>query len=94
MTDKELDQILKTLKTSAEKDGFAVMPESGNMTLYVSHSGGTLTVSRVEGVKSEGDIVYARTAKKEIFAVARMDIFAVATEAANGVQARRTAGFV
>jgi hypothetical protein len=49
-------------------------------------------VSRVEGVKTDGELVYARTARRETYAFAKSDLFAVAVEGAVGQPARR-AGF-
>jgi hypothetical protein len=92
MTGEHIEAILKQASAKADKDGFLTVPEGGLMTLYVSSQGASLTVSRVEGVRIDGDIVYARTSKKEMFAVIRTDVFAVAVEGASGQPVRR-AGF-
>jgi hypothetical protein len=92
MTESQLHTVLKTLKVTAEKDGTSKLPDESSLTLYVAHAGAALTVSKVDSVKIDGDLVQARTAKKETFVVALSDIFAVAAE--NGATAsRRTAGF-
>ena len=92
MTGDQLEAILKQLSAKAHKDGFVCPPEGGTLTLYVSHDGASLTIGRVDGVKSEGEIVYARTAKRETYAVVRTDLFALAVEGSTGQPVRR-AGF-
>jgi hypothetical protein len=92
MTGDHLDAILKNAQVKSEKDGFSALPDGATLTFYVAHDGAMLTVSRVDGVRTEGELVYARTAKRETFALARGDIFAVASEGALGQPPRR-AGF-
>jgi hypothetical protein len=92
MTGEHLESILKNAQAKAEKDGFHVLPEGAALTLYAAHDGVSLTVPRVEGVKIDGEIVYARTAKRETYALGKSDLFAVAIEGALGQPARR-AGF-
>jgi len=93
MTETQLQSVLKTLKVTSEKDGTSKLPEESHLTLYVSHSGASLTVSKVDSLKVDGELVQARTTKKEMFVVALSDIFAVQSETAN-TTSRRTAGFV
>jgi len=92
MTPEHFEAILKNAQAKGDKDGFHVMPDGGSLTLYVAHGGASLSVSRIEAVKVEGELVYARTQKRETFAVVRTDIYAVAAEGASGQPARR-AGF-
>jgi hypothetical protein len=92
MTGEHLEAILKSAQAKTEKDGFSIVPEGATLTLYVAHDGVPLTVPRVEGVKIDGDLVYARTARRETFALHRNDLFAAAIEGAVGQPARR-AGF-
>jgi hypothetical protein len=92
MTGDHLEAILKNAQAKSEKDGYSVLPDGATMTLYAGHDGVPLTVPRVDGVKLEGEIVYARTARRETFALSRVDLFAVALEGAVGQPARR-AGF-
>jgi hypothetical protein len=94
MTEKELEAVLKTLQTRTGKDGWAEAADGSPLTLYVSHAGGTLTVTRVEGVKVDGDVVYARTAKKDLFGVSRASVFGVSADGVTqGQPSRRPAGF-
>jgi S-adenosylmethionine hydrolase len=92
MTPEHFDAILKNAQAKGDKDGFMIMPDGGSLTLYVSHDGASLSVSRIEAVKQDGELVYARTQKRETFAFVRSDIFAVAAEGGGGQPARR-AGF-
>jgi hypothetical protein len=94
MTREELEQALKSLGAKNDKEGFWNVPENTTYTVYVSHDGGTLTVTRVEAVRGEGELVLARTSKKELFALVRSDVYALATEGQSGSSAaRRPAGF-
>lgn len=93
MTHDQLEAILKLSQAKSEKDGFSVLPEGTTLTVYVAHGGGTLTMGRVEAIRSDGDLVYARTSKKETFAVAGDDVFAVAMDGGAGQPPRRPAGF-
>jgi hypothetical protein len=93
MTGEHLEAVLKNVQAKAEKDGFQALPEGAALTLYASHDGVGLTVSRVEAVKVDGELVYARTARRETFALGRGDLFAIAIEGAAGQQPARRAGF-
>jgi hypothetical protein len=94
MTGEQFDAILKTAHAKADKDGWQALPDGGTMSLYVAFNGASITVARVEAVKVEGGLLYARTPKRELYAVAKEDVFAVAIDgaAASGQPARR-AGF-
>jgi hypothetical protein len=80
MTGDHLDAILKTAGAKLEKDGWLGLPDGNTMTLHVAHDGASMTVSRVEAIRPEGELVYARNPKRELFVVVRSDIFAVALE--------------
>ena len=92
MTSEHLEAVLKSVQAKQEKDGYYALPEGAALTLYAGHDGVPLTVSRVEGVKPDGELVYARTARREVYAFTKDDLFAVAVEGAVGQPARR-AGF-
>jgi len=94
MTGEQLETILKAAQLAkAEKDGFASLPDGTTLTLYVARDGGTLTIARVDGVRLEGELVYARTSKRETtYIVVRSDVFAASIDGAVGQPARR-AGF-
>lgn len=94
MTGDHLEAILKTAGAKGERDGWHLLPEGSAMTLHVAHDGASMTVSRIDAVRQEGELVYARNAKRELFVLVRGDIFAVALEGeANAAKAVRRAGF-
>ncbi len=94
MTGEQLDAILKMAGAKPDKDGWTSLPEGGALTLHVAHDGASMAVSRLESLRQDGELVYGRNPKREIFAVVRSDIFAAAIEsdAAAGRVVRR-AGF-
>ena len=93
MTGDHLDAILKTSHAKTDKEGWHTLPEGGTLTLYVAFNGASLTVPRVESLRVDGELLYARSAKRELFALARADVFAVALEASVTGQPVRRAGF-
>ena len=94
MTGEHLEAILKVAGTKSDKEGWHSLPEGTSATLHVAHDGAGMTISRIEALRQDGDLVYARNPKKELFVVVRSDVFAVALdgEAAAGKIVRR-AGF-
>jgi hypothetical protein len=94
MTGQQLEAILRVAGAKSEKDGWQALPEGSTMTLHVAHDGVGMTVSRIEAIKPDGELVYARNPKREVFVLAREDVYAVALEgeASAGKVARR-AGF-
>jgi hypothetical protein len=94
MTGEHLEAILKSVRCKQDKEGWNTLPEGGTMTLYAAFNGAPLTIARVDSIRSDGDILYARTPKRELYALARADVFAFAVDggASTGQPARR-AGF-
>ena len=94
MTGEHLEAILKVAGTKSDKEGWASLPEGTSLTLHVAHDGASMTISRIEAVKQDGELVFARNPKRELYVVVRSDVFAVALdgEAAAGKVVRR-AGF-
>jgi hypothetical protein len=94
MTGEHLEAILKMSGAKGDKEGWTALPEGSTLTLHVAHDGAGMTISRIEAVKLDGELVYARNPKRELFAVVRTDVYAVALdgEAAAGKVVRR-AGF-
>jgi hypothetical protein len=80
MTGDHFDAVLKVAGAKSEKDGWQVLSDGATMTLHVAHDGASMAVSRVEAVRQEGELVFARNPKREIFAVVRGDVYAVAFE--------------
>ncbi|MGH7269074.1 MAG: hypothetical protein ACREJ3_01475 [Polyangiaceae bacterium] len=94
MTLEHLEAILKATGGKADKDGWFCIAAGGSMTLHVAHDGASMTVSRIDAIKQEGDLVYARTPKRELFVVVRSDVFAVALDGESGAgKVVRRAGF-
>ena len=94
MTGEHLDAILKAVSAKPGKDGFLTVPEGTTITLYLAHDGASLSVPKVEGVKGDGELLFARTTKGETFAIARADVYAVATDGATATgESPRRAGF-
>jgi hypothetical protein len=94
MTGEHLEAILKLAGAKAEKDGWIALPEGNTMTLHVAHDGAGMTIPRIDALRLDGELVVARTPKREVFAVHRADVFAAALEGepAAGKVVRR-AGF-
>lgn len=91
MTPEHLETVLKYTQAKEEKDGFRTLPEGTTLTLHVAHEGSSMAMSRVEAVRREGDLLWARSGKKAIYAVVATDVFAVLVEGL-GTPVRR-AGF-
>jgi hypothetical protein len=94
MTGEHLDTILKLAGAKSDKEGWLSLPEGSTMSLHVAHDGASMTVSRIEALRQDGELVYARNPKRELFVVVRTDVFAAAleTDSIAGKVARR-AGF-
>ena len=94
MTGDHLEAILRVAGTKNDKEGWASLPEGSTMTLHVAHDGASMTISRIEAVRQEGELVFARNPKRELFVVVRSDVYAVALdgETSAGKVVRR-AGF-
>ncbi len=78
----------------ADKDGWQVLPEGNAMTLHVAHDGASMTVPRIDAVRTEGELLYARNPRRELFIIVRTDVYGVALEgeSSHGKVTRR-AGF-
>ncbi len=93
MVGDSLSAILEKAQAKEDKDGLFVLPEGTTATLYVSHNGVGLTVSKVDAIqKLDRGILHARTIKRETYVLELGDLFAVALEGTQGTPARR-AGF-
>jgi hypothetical protein len=94
MTGDHLEAILKVAGTKADKDGWASLPEGSTLTLHVAHDGAGMTISRIEALRQDGELLYARNPKRELFAVVRSDVYAIALEGeASAGKVVRRAGF-
>jgi hypothetical protein len=94
MTGEHLEAILKLAGAKAEKDGWQVLPEGNAMTLHVAHDGASMTVPRIDAIRQEGELVYARNPRRELFIVVRTDIYGAALEGEQSAgKVTRRAGF-
>jgi hypothetical protein len=94
MTGDHLESVLKLAGVKSDKDGWHVMPEGSTLTLHVAHDGAAMSISRIEAIRHEGELLFARNPKRELFAVVRTDVFAVAIEGeATAGKVVRRAGF-
>ncbi|MFO0679742.1 MAG: hypothetical protein U0169_24670 [Polyangiaceae bacterium] len=92
MTGEHFDAVLKFVPLKSDKEGWETLPEGTTLSLHVAHGGVSLTVSRVEALKKDGNLVYLRGGKKETTVVEKGDVFAVVFDGSTG-QAVRRAGF-
>ncbi|MGA3122122.1 MAG: hypothetical protein ABSF69_15270 [Polyangiaceae bacterium] len=94
MTADHMDAILKAVGAKGDREGWHILPDGLGLTLHIAHDGASMTVSRVEAIRQDGDLVYARNPKRELYVVGRSDVFAIAVdgEPTAGKVARR-AGF-
>ena len=93
MTSDELEVILKHAQAKSDKEGFSALPEGVTLTLHTAHNGGSLSVGRIDGVKVVGEVLIARTTKREAtYALVRSDLFAVTIDGGSSAPQRR-AGF-
>jgi len=91
MTREQLEVFLASVSAVASDSGGFDVPADQHVTLCVAHDGVGLTVSKVEAVHIDGEMVRARTRKGETYLLAISDVFAAAFEAAKGGE--RKAGF-
>lgn len=91
MTREQIEAILKSAQAKSDRENGYAFPEGANVTIHVARDGASLAFAKLEAVKLDGDLVYARSAKQTVALVAS-DVFAVAVEGAGGQQ-RRPAGF-
>ena len=93
MTQEHWAALIETSGAKKDDGGFWAPPEGKLLTLYVSSGNATLSVQRIEAVRAEQGLLYARTKKGEVFVLALQDVFAGAVEETQGSHSRK-AGFV
>jgi hypothetical protein len=91
MTQDQFQAVLKMLPVSAATEGWSQVPSDQLMSVYSSHSGVGLQVSKIEKFKLEGTLLRLRTHKGEHYVVVLEDVHAVASDAPAAVA--RKAGF-
>ena len=92
MTRDQIESILKTAGAKSDKEGGHAFSEGSNLTFHVSHDGASLSFAKIETVRFDGALVYAKSARQSI-ALAITDVFAVAVEGGSNAPSRRPAGF-
>jgi hypothetical protein len=92
MTREQIEAILKTSLAKHDKESGYALPDGANVTFHIAHDGANLAFSKVESIKFDGELVYAKSAKQTV-ALVVSDVFAVALEGAGGSAPRRPAGF-
>jgi hypothetical protein len=92
MTREQIESILKSAGAKSDKEGQS-FPEGSNVTFHVAHGGASLSFQKIENVRFDGELVYAKSSKQSL-ALAITDVFAVAVEGSTGQTARRPAGFL
>lgn len=90
MTREQLEAILKAGQAKLDKENGYVFPDGSNATIHVSHDGASLAFQKLDIVKFEGDLLFARNPKQTV-AIVISDVFAVSFE--NSGPQRRPAGF-
>ena len=91
MTEEHLAALLAAVEAKKNDKGWSVASEGRSLTLYAAYNGASLSVGRVEAVRSEQKLLYARTKKGEIYILALADVYAGAAEESPTVA--RKAGF-
>ncbi len=92
MTREQIEAVLKTAGAKNDKEGQS-FPEGSSVTFHVAHDGASLSFQKIENVRFDGELVYAKSPKQSL-ALVISDIFAVAIDGANGQAPRRPAGFL
>lgn len=89
MTREQIEAILKSAQAKSDKENGYVLPEGSNLTLHVAYQGASLSFGKLEALRFDGELIFARNARQTV-ALATSDVFAVTVE---GGQQRRAAGF-
>lgn len=91
MTREQIEQVLKSSQAKSDKENGYALPDGSTITFHLAHEGASLSFGKLETVKFDGDLLFAKSAK-QTFVLVTNDVFAVAVEGGGG-QARRPAGF-
>jgi hypothetical protein len=91
MTEEHLSALLAAAEAKKDDKGWSVGSEGRLMTLYAAYGGAGLSVSRVEAIRIEGQLLHARTSKNELYLLALSDVYAGAVEGPTATS--RKAGF-
>ena len=92
MTEEHLTALLTTAEAKKDDKGFLRAAEGRHLSLYVATTGASLTVNKIDAVKVDKQLLYARTVRGEIFVLALQDVFAGAVD--QPPSSGRKAGFI
>ncbi len=91
MTEEHFSAVVAAAEAKKNNQGWWATTEGRYITLYASSGGSSLTVSRVEALRVDGELIRARSVRGEEYILAREDVFAGAVEPL--AQGARRAGF-
>jgi hypothetical protein len=91
MTREQIEAILKNFQAKTDKDAGYVLPDGSNVTIYVAFGGASVSFPKLESVRFDGTLLFAKSNKQQV-AIVASDVFAVSVEGGQNTQ-RRPAGF-
>ena len=91
MTEEHLNALLAAGEAKKDDQGSMRPAQGRTWTLYVVSGSASLTVSKVEALRVDKDLLHARTSKGELFIVSLKDVYAGAIDTPTG--SARKAGF-
>ena len=81
MTEEHLTALLAAAEAKKDDNGFLRAGDGRTLTLYIASSAATLSVSKIEALRTERELLHARTTKGEVYIVALADVYAGAVDA-------------
>jgi hypothetical protein len=93
MESAHLNRILTDIAQTTERDGWLEAPEGKTLTLYANRNGSSVSAPKVNAVRLDNDLVFARTTRGETYVLYLVDIFAAVVEG-TAEASKRKAGFV
>ena len=91
MTEEHLTALLTAAEAKKDERGFQRLADR-TLTLYVVCGSASFSVSKVEALRVDRDLLHLRTTKGELYIIAMQDAYAGAIEAPSA--GSRKAGFV
>ena len=91
MTGDQLGALLKLAEATKADDGWSALGQH-TLTLHTAYNGASLSLARIDSIKVQGAMLYAKTARGEIHVVILDNIFGGSIEPSK--ETGRKAGFV
>ena len=91
MTAEQLNSLLKLADAGKGEDGWSSLGQN-TLTLHTAFNGASLALSRIEEIKQQGPLLFAKGSRGETHVVRLDDVFAGTIEASR--EKGRKAGFV